>query len=409
MDTPPASIFGRIAELDALRGFAVIGIVLMNVFAFAMPPAAYYNPAAYGGTAPAELGSWALGFVLVEDKFRNLFAMMFGTGVAILLERERQYPLRKHYARMAVLFVFGFLHALLLSSSDVLRLYALCGLVLPLAVRWPVKRLLFAAAALVALHMAVGGYIAWGWLEYWWRFATVPGTGFAPLMPAEAAFGADPDAIARGLETGREALGERVAARLANPAAPLLAGLAILPLTLAAMLAGIAMLRSGLIVAQWPVARLRRFGFRLTGLALPPLAALAAFAFHAGFNGAVIGTNALVWSAPFDLLLGTAWACLAMAGFQSQAGSALVARLAATGRMALTNYLASSLVLGGIFAGWGLGLFGEVGRLEAYAIALVPITLMLLLSPLWLARFRQGPAEWLWRGLANCRFAPLRR
>ncbi len=72
--------------------------------------------------------AWAVSFVLVEDKFRNLFAMMFGAGFAILLERGGEHPLRAHYARMAVLLAIGWLHALLLSSSDVLRLYALCGL-----------------------------------------------------------------------------------------------------------------------------------------------------------------------------------------------------------------------------------------------------------------------------------------
>lgn len=399
----------RIAELDALRGLAVIGIVLMNVFAFSMPAAAYFNPRAFGGTGVLDLAAWTVSFVLVEDKFRNLFAMMFGAGVAILLDRGGTHPLRSHYARMGVLFAFGFLHALLLSSSDVLRLYAVCGLVLPFVVRWPVRRLLWAAGLLVALHMAVGGYIAWGWVEYWWRHATVPGTDFAPLQPAEIAFGADPVAIARGLELGRQTLGERLAARLADPLTPLVAGLYVLPLTLAAMLTGIALWRSGMLAAQWPAARLGRLGRRTALAALPALAVLAALAWWSGFNGAVVATNALVWSAPFDLLLAIGWAALAMALFQAAAAtSGAVARLAATGRMALTNYLGTSIVLGAIFGSWGLGAFGGLGRIATYAVALIPIALMLVLSPWWLARFRQGPAEWLWRGLAGGRLGPVR-
>lgn len=404
MTAPPA----RIAELDALRGLSVAGIVLMNVFAFSMPVAGYYNPRAYGGTDPLDLAAWAASFVLVEDKFRNLFAMMFGAGVAILPERGGEHPLRAHYARMAVLFAIGFVHALLLSGSDVLRLYALCGLVLPFAARWPVRRLLAAAGLLVALHMAVGGYVAWGWIEYWWRHATVPGTPFGDLQRAEIAFGADPVAIARGLEAGLQPLGARVAGRLADPLTPLLAGLYVLPLTLAGMLTGIALWRSEMLTARWPHERLIRLGTRLALIALPPLAALAALAFWSGFNAAVVAANALVWSAPFDLLLGTAWAALAMALFQRRKAAGFVARIAATGRMALTNYLGTSMVLGAIFAGWGLGLFGKAGRIEAYAVALIPIMLMLVLSPWWLARFRQGPMEWLWRGLAAGPFGPLR-
>jgi uncharacterized protein len=404
MPPPP-----RIAELDALRGLSVIGIVLMNVFAFSMPTAAYFNPRAFGGTGPLELTAWTVSFVFVEDKFRNLFAMMFGAGVAILLDRGGAHPLRSHYARMGALFAIGFLHALLLSSSDVLRLYGLCGLVLPLVVCWPVRRLLLAAALMVALHMAVGGYIAWGWVEYWWRYATIPGTDFAPLQPAEIAFGSDPAAIARGLETGLQPLGERLASRLADPLTPLIAGLYVLPLTLAAMLAGIALWGGGLLQAQWPGERLTRLGSRLVLAALPVLAAMAALAWWSGFNAAVVASNALVWSAPFDLLLAIGWAALAMALFQRAWSAAWVSWLAAVGRMALTNYLGTSLVLGAIFASWGLGWFGRVGRIEAYAIALVPVALMLALSPWWLARFRQGPAEWLWRGLAGGRFGALRR
>jgi len=409
MNPPPARASGRIAELDALRGLSVIGIVLMNVFAFSMPAAAYYNPRAFGGTGPLDLASWSLSFVFVEDKFRNLFAMMFGAGVAILLDRGGVHPLRSHYARMAVLFAIGFLHALLLSGSDVLRLYAACGIVLPFVVRWPVRRLWGAAALLVALHLAVGGYVAWGWVEYWWRYASVPGTPFGDLQRAEIAFGADPATIGLGISAGLQPLAARVTGQLQDPLTPLVAGFVLLPLTLAAMLAGIALWRSGLLAARWPIERLHRLGWRIALIALPPLAAMAALADWSDFNAALVAANSLVWSAPFDLLLAIGWAAFAMSLFQQHALAGWVQRLAVTGRLALTNYLGTSLVLAAIFAGWGLGLFGSVNRMQAYAVALVPIALMLALSPPWLARFRQGPAEWLWRGLAAMKFAPLRR
>jgi len=398
----PAPAGGRIVELDALRGLAVVGIVLMNVFAFAMPGAAYYNPRAWGGDGPVERALWTLAFLLVEDKFRTLFAMMFGAGVAILLGRPGARRLRAHYARMAVLFAIGFVHATLLYSGDVLRLYAICGLLLPLCARWPARRLGLAAAVLVAVHMLAGGWIGWGWLRYWWQFATVPGTDPAPLTPAEAAFGADPAALARGLELGRESFADRVQRRLAAPGPALLAAGLFLPLTLASMLAGMALWRSGLLAARWAPTRAVRLAWWLAVPALVGLGALAALAHWSGFHGAVIGTSALVWSAPLDLMLGIAWAAMAMAWFQARGPSdATVARFAAAGRMALSNYLATSLILGFVFASWGLGLFGRSGRIGTYAIALVPIAAMLLWSKPWLARFGTGPAEWLWRRAAR--------
>ena len=142
-------------------------------------------------------------------------------------------------------------------------------------------------------------------------------------------------------------------------------------------------------------------------LALPPLIALAIWTLHSGFDPIVTTANALVWSAPFDLLLGLGWAALGMAAFAK--GGARVERLAATGRMALTNYLATSVVFALFFMGWGLGLFAQVSRGEALLLGLIPIVLMLAWSPLWLGRFRQGPAEWLWRSLSQGRPLPFRR
>ncbi|BBC71759.1 conserved hypothetical protein [Altererythrobacter sp. B11] len=403
---------GRIVPLDALRGLAVMGIVAMNVFAFAMPGAAYYNPAAYnpgGRASPVELVLWAASYLLIEDKFRTLFAMMFGAGVAILLEKPGPSRLRAHYGRMAVLFAIGFLHALLLFSGDVLRLYALAGVVLPLCARWRARSLWIACVALMLLYMAAGSWIGGPWMEYWWRVATVPGTDPSPLAPAEYAFGADPAAIERGLALGRETLKEHLARRLSAPLSALYAAALVLPTTLAGMLAGMACWRNGLLAGQWSPGRSFRLAAKLAVVSIPPLGLLITVIFWSGFDGAVVGTSALVWSAPFDLLLGIGWAALAMGLFVRAGAAAWVSRLAAVGRMALTNYLLTSVILSAVFASWGLGLFGEVSRLATYGIALIPPVLMLLWSPAWLRHFRQGPAEWLWRGLAQARFLPFRR
>jgi uncharacterized protein len=198
---------------------------------------AYVNPRAWGSTGAVETAFWALGFLLVEDKFRNLFAMMFGAGVAILLAHPHPHLIAAHCARMAALFAIAFAHATLLANSDILRLYALAGLLLPLFLGLRPRLLLLVAAALVAAQLAFAGYHAWGWLDYWWRWrgGAVP---FEPLARAEWAFGADPDALA------------------------------------AARLAGWTMLAS-----------------------LPVLIVLAASAIASGVAAAVPAANALVWSA----------------------------------------------------------------------------------------------------------------
>lgn len=388
----------RIAALDALRGVAVAGIVGMNVIAFAMPAAAYVNPRAYSLESASDAALWALSFVLIEDKFRTLFAMLFGAGVLMLLERAKAGPLRGHYTRMAALMVIALAHAVLLANNDVLRSYAVVGLALPLVVNWPAGRLIMAAIVIVAGQFAVSLYFAWPWLLVWWE-----GSNLSALAEAERLFGADPAVIAAALERGQESFAQRLDRRLAEPYVQIRAVAASIPSTLAAMMLGVALWRSGLLAGNWPAKRAIGFAGRLAMIAVPALICMGAWSMASGFSAIVTPFNALVLSAPFDMLLGIAYAALAMALF---AGGRWTARWAAVGRLALTNYLATSMILAGFFASWGVGLFGEVSRAQALALGMVPVAGMLWWSPLWLARFRRGPAEWLWRSMAAGR--PLR-
>ncbi len=400
----------RIPALDALRGVAVIGIALMNVIAFAMPAGAYLNPRVWGGTGALETALWALGFVLVEDKFRALFAMMFGAGVAILLEKGGAHPLRSHYARMGVLLIIGMAHAVLLANNDVLRIYAVCGLLLPLVARWPVKRLLWAAGLLVAGQLLVSGYYAWGWLDYWFQHASGKIVDPAPLEVAERAYGAHPATIAAALEQGNESFAQRLDRRTGSLAMQARFVVASIPSALASMLLGVALWRGGLLAGEWPARRALRLAKTSALLTIPALVALAAWSILTGFDPIVTAANAIVISAPFDIALGTGFAALAMALFGGALKHHRATRLlAAAGRMALTNYLATSLIFASLFASWGLGLFGDVSRHEALLLSLVPIIGILVWSAPWLARFRQGPMEWLWRSLARFRRLPFRR
>jgi len=89
--------------------------------------------------------------------------------------------------------------------------------------------------------------------------------------------------------------------------------------------------------------------------------------------------------------------------------SMAASRLGEAGRCAFTNYIGTSALALVVFSGWGLGLFGQLGRLQLFGVVLVFWTVMLAWPPLWLARFRHGPLEWLWRCLTYGRMVPLRR
>lgn len=385
----------RIPALDALRGLAVIGIVGMNVHAFALPGPAYYNPVAFGGLMPVDRWVWLVSFVFIEDKFRTLFAMLFGAGCLILLERGGAKPWRAHYARMAVLFAIGLVHATLLANNDVLRVYAMAGLAVPLLAGLSARALVAVAIGLVTVHVALG-LTAFGsalvdfHMNHW---------GTDAMRFAERNFGRDPAVLTKLLEQGREAFGERILRRGAGIPVQLMTLVAALPLNLAAIALGMGLWKAGMLKGEWRTFRLQRLaGISALG-AIPALLGLAWWLMSTGFPAALVGPVALVISAPFDTLLGVSYAALVMA-FMGGAG-AVPRRLAMVGRLSLSNYLMTSVILAAIFASWGSGLFGEVTRSQALALGLVPVAAMLLWSPLWVARIGQGPFERLWRAGAR--------
>lgn len=391
----------RIDALDAARGLAVCGIVLLNIYNFAMPPAAYFNPLAYGAGGADELAIWAVEAIFAQDAFRAVFAMLFGAGVVILIERAEHRPLRAHYARMLVLLAIGYAHAVLLNNGDVLRLYALTGMMLPPLLRLSQRGLLAGVGLLAAVHLLALGWFAWTWLGYWWQVREGLADP-APLAFWQAEFGVDAAAREAGLAMGRETLGERIARRALMWQSPLVIFLVFLPQTLAAMLLGAWGWRNGLLRGQWERPRARRLGLWLALMALPPLAALCALAFWSGFAGTVVGTTALVWSQPFAIALGLAYVAALFARWGAcPLARGLGHRLAAAGRLSLSNYIGASIVMAALFHSWGLGWFGLVNRVEATLIALAVIALILTLSPRWWARFGAGPFERLWRGASR--------
>ena len=393
--TAPSPPPPRILALDALRGLAVIGIVGMNVHAFALPGPAYYNPLSYGAVSPVDYWVWLGSFVFIEDKFRTLFAMLFGAGCLILIERGGEKPWRAHFARMAVLLVIGLAHAALLASNDVLRAYALAGLALPWLAGLSARALIAVALGLLMVHVALGMVALGAPLA---ALYTQQG-GADALLWAERQFGHDSPTILMLLEQGREGLADRLARRSLGIPAQLATVAASLPLNLSAIALGMGLWRGGMLKGEWRTFRLQRLAGIAALVALPGLLVLAAWLVASGFPAPLVGPVALVLSAPFDMALALSYAALVMAFLNKDSG--LTHRLAMAGRLSLTNYLMTSVILSAIFASWGLGLFGEVTRWQAFALGLLPVAAMLLWSPPWVERLGQGPFERLWRAGAR--------
>jgi len=399
----------RIDALDFLRGLAVMGILLANMAAIGLPLAAQLNPFALEGQGPLDLAAWLFNFLLVDGKFRALFAMMFGASMLLVMESaelDGRDGVAAHRRRMLWLLAFGVAHHLLLWPGDILLPLALAGLLATGLARFDTLTLVKWALGLLALQWVIDLALV---LPPFWLRADALAAG-APVETVLAwqgladALGA-PGSVTIAAETAllRSDYGAIFAARLGDFARELVSILFyVLPETLGFMALGMAMLKGGFLSAQWLPEQYRATWRRAYVVGLLPMAGLAAWVLLSRDPLAAQAAT-FAWSLPLRLPLATAHAALAIGIALRWPDHALVGAVRALGRLALSNYLLCSLVATSLFYGYGAGLFATLGRPALLLAALVGCAIMLLWSPLWRRRWRQGPAEWLWRRLARSR------
>jgi uncharacterized protein len=404
----------RILTLDLLRGVAVMGIFSVNVIGFAMPDPAYLNPTAYGGATGANFAVWALNFILIDNKMRCLFSALFGASLLLVAERAEaagRSPAAAHVSRMFWLLVFGLLHFYLVWDGDILSLYAPIGMLAYAFRRLPAERLVAAAIVFLLMDAAI-------MTELWRGFAAgeaaarAPGASAANILQwrsdAEDLIPLAPGDLARDLATYRGGWAGIVAHRLHdNALGPVVNLILVGPQTLGLMLLGMAGLKSGFLAGAWDAARYRRLALFGLAIGLPAHAAIAWWTWRSGFPSAMVFGSYFLFSMPFYYLQAAGYAAAIV--LLARRSGTLVARLAAVGRAAFSNYLGTSLVAAALFFGYGFGLYGRLDRLEAWLVVPALWTLMLLWSKPWLERWRYGPFEWLWRSLARWRLQPMRR
>jgi uncharacterized protein len=406
----------RFATLDATRGVAVMGILLINIISFSMPEQAYISPLAWGGIGPVDIAIWAINQLFFEGRMRGLFALLFGASAMLVMARadaKAEGAVRVHFSRMAALALFGLAHCYLVWEGDVLFHYAVLGCLLLLVRNWSVKALVRVAIVLLTLHTLYWGVQFAGALSFQ-SIATAPDATAEMVRQYRAMMasfpGPDSPSIARDLAAYRGDYATVLDYRLEHRAAIPIQLLFILGgETLGYMLFGIALMKSGLFTGGWDHARVRRLMLVCYAISLPVMAALTAWQYASGFNPIVLMGVFLSWSIPFRVVMTVAHAALIVLLVTRFANSAVIARVAAAGRMAFTNYLMTSIVMTTIFYGYGLGLTGRLERAELFLLVLAMWGLMLAWSKPWLDRFQYGPFEWLWRSLSRLKLQPMRK
>ena len=401
LNAGPVSNAERHHVLDALRGFALFGIFLANIRFFSgweFLGEEQRDALAPGGYQLIEF----LHLVLIDGKFYTLFAFLFGLGFALQLQRlegRGAAATRIYLRRTTILLAFGLIHLFAFWLGDILTPYALLGFVLLAIRKWSDRSLLIASG--IALIFPVIGY------AIFWTFGIDKSLGLYNIAFAIVPPGAENPMVDLRLTDW----GDRLQSSL---------GLGVLrlgylfdtwrwPKLFAIMLLGLWAGRRLINGELFGNTRLL-WGVLLVGLASgavagPILASLGGIGFNrpyslTGFFAVVAYTFAVI---PLGLAYAAAFA-LAWRG-----ASRVLRILAAPGRMALTNYLAQTLVGLTVFYGVGFGQAGDWSIQALLAFAFAVYVAQGTLSHFWLRHFNYGPAEWLWRTLTYGTAPAMRR
>jgi uncharacterized protein len=416
----PTAKNNRIDSLDILRGIAVFGILLMNISAFGLIWQAYGNPYAAGGSSGLNLWLFEIMNVGFEGTMRGIFSMLFGAGIVLMTERMEKAgagltTAEIHFRRMSWLLVFGLIHwTLLLWTGEILFAYSLCGFFL-FAFRKLAARLQFGigiAALLVAALMLNQDYhdavslsaqaseaeqvIAQGQtpsedqqavLDEWQEV-------LAETVPSEST-----NAMFQGWHSG--SYWDAVTGQLPFSYefqwvhAPFWLVFDMMPF----MLMGMALLKWGVLSAE---RRLAGYGIGL------PLGIYELGILSAGDYGPVAAAEAGRTYQFSRLAMVAGHLGLILAVIKLGMLGWLQRGLAAAGQMALTNYIAQTLICTMLFYGFGLGLYGNLERYELYLLVAAIAAVEMIWSVIWLRNFRFGPLEWIWRSLTYWKRQPMR-
>jgi len=421
----PVASGERIGSIDALRGFALLGILVMNIPFFALSQYTYPDPRHTGGFEGLDYLVWYVSELFFNMKMMAIFSMLFGAGMVIFSDRAASKgaaagPL--HYRRMAWLLLIGLVHAYAIWFGDILVPYVICG-----AAVFPLRRL--SGRALVVL----GPLVMLVAVLLNAPYGLVMGEAREAMLEAQSVVDAG-GALTGAQQGALDAWVDEF--EVFYPTPELLAyeadlrnngGIDLLKKhardtfffeTFGMLIWGIWRI-GGLMLLGMGLYKLRVFDASRSllfygamaaigyGAGLPLVAAgVSAMRAH-GFGGAEFFLTDAWWNYGGSVLVALGHVGLVLAVWKLGALRWLMGALAAVGRMALTNYLMQSIICTYLFYWWGLGLWGTMSRGELMLVVGAVWALQLVVSPIWLMRFRFGPMEWVWRSLTYWKRQPM--
>jgi uncharacterized protein len=420
----PTGAAERIRALDTIRGFALLGILLLNILAYGMHFGAYMDPTVAGGATGINLWIFLANFLLADAKMRGIFALSFGAGVVLLTSRleSRGLPAADiHYRRMLWLLLAGIVHAYFLFVGDILYQYALMGLILYPFRKMRPRGLLIIAGVVLAL-LTLGFWAAAEDTKETMEKADLAvaarARGYALtsdqeetvrdwnesqdlMKPSPLELHRTNEAMAGGFVSALKHRAEQVFEFHSMPL--------YFPFhwdSLLMMLVGMAFLKLGVLSAD----RSYRFYAWMAGagyaIGIPLTLWMESRFLATGFDFIEFGFILI----PYEpARVAVCFGHLAVLMMVVKAGWLrwMLDPLAAVGRMAFSNYVLHSVVCLALFS--SLGWFGQMERYQLYYVVAAIWVVNLVWSPVWLRWFRFGPLEWLWRSLTYWKRQPMRK
>lgn len=387
----------RFAILDILRGIALLGICLANFGELSLYTFQPDSVTASMPTASVDNVVRFFQYFLIDGKFYTLFSLLFGIGFSILLDNCQKSGRNGNsvfYRRMTILALIGLLHLVMLWAGDILLLYALLGMLLPLMRKVSNRKLLAASVILLLAPIFIDA------------FSELTNSRFSLMMPVNKAVnyfhaqaGIDSENFGTWLRDG-QSYSDVLRFNLAGSfirIGEFIEGNRIFKV-FGLFLLGLYVGRKRLYINHSDnrtliIKKVRNYGFTI-GIPASLIYAWNAVADH---SIGITGSSALC--AISVVPMGLAYAATIYLRYDRSRIKKRLTPLANAGRMALTNYIGQSIAGMIIYYGIGLGLGASMGLIYVQLIAVGVFILQMVFNNMWLKYFRYGPLEWIWRML----------
>ena len=407
----------RIDSIDILRGFSLLGILIMNISSFAMPSIAYFSPVVYDISLLNHI-IYSVNHIIADQKFMAIFSMLFGASTILFInsvKKRKKNPFLLFYSRNFWLLILGWIHSTYLWYGDILFIYALCAFLLFFLKNLTPKKQ-FILGCLIYLLPTISNYAAH---EY-----VIDYLGQAEQDVIIKHWNPSNEILKQEVDAYRGSYEKQVKHRAqmwssseyneGNPSGGIGAGIIGLSFLIDLLSRSFGMMLIGMACFSWGIfsntlakSFYKKLIFYGLGIGLP-LSIIGLFlTYFYDWNWKYIqflGRSPNHIATPF---IAFGYTGVIMLWIRKGSFRNLQEKFRAIGKTALTAYLIQTIIATLIFYGIGLGLFGYVNRAYQLVIMVFIWLVLLKLCPLWLSRYQYGPIEWIWRTLTHMKSVPL--